>query len=77
MNIFELDEQLINIMGKAMANDIKDRFQTADDFIKHMRHDKKVRQGTIRYVLPTSIGKVDIFSDVTDEEIKNLINSLK
>ena len=34
MNVFELDEQLINIMGKAMAYDIKDRFQTADEFIK-------------------------------------------
>lgn len=34
MNVFELDEQLINIIGKAMAYDIKDRFQTADEFIK-------------------------------------------
>lgn len=33
MNIFELDEQLVNIMGKAMAYDIKDRFQSADEFI--------------------------------------------
>lgn len=34
MNIFELDEQLINILGKAMAYDIKERFQTADEFIQ-------------------------------------------
>lgn len=34
MNVFELDEKLINIMGKAMAYDINDRFQTADEFIK-------------------------------------------
>ena len=34
MNVFELNEQLINIMGKAMAYDINDRFQTADEFIK-------------------------------------------
>ena len=34
MNVFELDENLINIMGKAMAYDINDRFQTADEFIK-------------------------------------------
>jgi len=34
MNVFELDEQLINIIGKAMAYDINDRFQTADEFIK-------------------------------------------
>ena len=34
MNIFELNEQLINIMGKAMAYDIKDRFQSAEEFIQ-------------------------------------------
>ena len=34
MNVFELDEQLINTMGKAMAYDLKDRFQSADEFIK-------------------------------------------
>lgn len=33
INIFELDEQLINVMGKAMAYDVKDRFQTAEEFI--------------------------------------------
>lgn len=33
INIFELDEQLVNIMGKAMAYDINDRFQSADEFI--------------------------------------------
>lgn len=34
LNVFELDEQLINTMAKAMAYDIKDRFQSAEEFIK-------------------------------------------
>jgi len=34
MNIFELNEQFINIIGKAMAYDIKDRFQSAEEFIQ-------------------------------------------
>lgn len=38
-----------------------------------MRSDKKSASGTIRFVLPTSIGKVDIFSDVADEEIISAI----
>ena len=71
------DERMLQLCRKALLPVKIPENMTADDFIKHMRHDKKVRQGTIRYVLPTSIGKVDIFSDVTDEEIKNLINSLK
>lgn len=33
MNVFELNEQLINIMCKAMAYDIKNRFQSAEEFI--------------------------------------------
>lgn len=47
MNVFELDEQLVNIMGKAMAYDIKDRFQTADEFIKALN-------GTIEVNKPSS-----------------------
>lgn len=50
---------------------------SGDDFIKHMRHDKKVRHGIIRYVLPTAIGSVKIFSDVDDSEVVALVNSLK
>ncbi len=34
MDVFELDDQLINIMAKAMANDSEDRFQSAEEFIK-------------------------------------------
>jgi len=33
-NQFEMDEQLVNIMDKAMAMDIDDRFQTAEEFIQ-------------------------------------------
>ena len=44
MNIFELNEQLINIMGKAMAYDIKDRFQTAEEFIQAIDGDIQVEK---------------------------------
>lgn len=44
MNVFELDERLINIMGKAMAYDINDRFQTADEFIKALDGSVEVEQ---------------------------------
>jgi 3-dehydroquinate synthase len=33
-----------------------------------MQHDKKVRQGRVRMVLPTSIGGVDIFDDITADQ---------
>ncbi len=48
-----------------------------EDFITHMRHDKKVRQGVIRYVLPEGIGKASVFSNIKDEDILNLILEFK
>ena len=49
---------------------------TGGDFIAHMRHDKKVRSGTIRYVLLRRIGEACLVSDVSDEEVLALIASL-
>lgn len=40
--LFELDEQLINTMAKAMSFDIDKRFQSADDFIKALKDEVKV-----------------------------------
>lgn len=39
---FELDENLRNIMSKALATDIDDRFETAGDFIKALNGEIKV-----------------------------------
>lgn len=37
MDIFELDEALVNIIVKALSNDVDQRFQTADEFAKAIR----------------------------------------
>ena len=39
---FELDENLQNIMRKALATDIEDRFETTDEFIKALNGEIKV-----------------------------------
>lgn len=41
---------------------------TADDFLRLMRHDKKVKNGAIRYVLPQGIGRSAVYSDISDAE---------
>lgn len=41
-SIFEMDEQLINTMSKALALDVEDRFQSADEFIKAIKGEIKV-----------------------------------
>ena len=44
-SLFELDEQLINIIAKATASDVNDRFQSADEFLKALRGEIKVDVG--------------------------------
>lgn len=44
-----------------------------DSFIKHMRRDKKVLGGQIRLVLPTQIGQADVFSQVTESTLEQVI----
>ena len=39
---FELDESLMNIMRKALASDIEDRFESANDFIKALNGEIEV-----------------------------------
>lgn len=41
---FELDENIQNIMRKALASDIEERFETTDDFIKALNGEIKVER---------------------------------
>ena len=41
-----------------------------------MQHDKKARGGRPRFVLPTALGEVDIFDDVTDLQVRRGITML-
>lgn len=43
-NKFELDEALINVMSKALATDIEERFENVDDFIKALNGEIKVER---------------------------------
>ena len=44
-----------------------------EQFIKHMRRDKKVLKGQLRLILPEAIGKSGIYSDVTDEILEQVL----
>lgn len=47
------------------------------DFLKLMRHDKKVRRGVIRYVLPEGLGMARVIANVGDAEVLELTEELK
>lgn len=48
-----------------------------EEFVAHMRHDKKVKEGKIRFVLPQGIGQATVTDEVTDEQISNAIESFR
>lgn len=69
--LFEMDEQLINSMAKAMAFDIDERFQSADEFIKALKGELKVEpQATsrgdtdVKKVKPKNVRRGNGFKDV-------------
>lgn len=48
VDIFELDEQLINCVAKSLCYDVEDRFQTAEEFIKAIDGEIKVESPSSR-----------------------------
>ena len=44
-----------------------------EDFMRHMRRDKKVVSGSIRFVIPTTIGKATVTKEVSEAELRNAI----
>jgi len=46
---------------------------TSEQFLTHMRKDKKNKKGTIRFILPTQFGQCALVSGVTDQQVCDLI----
>lgn len=45
-----------------------------EDYVKHMRRDKKVAAGQIRFVLPTTIGAAVVTAEVTDDILHTVLS---
>lgn len=46
----------------------------AHAYVAHMQRDKKVLSGTMRFILPIGIGRAEVVSDVTNEELSRLLD---
>lgn len=56
IEMFELDEQLVNTIVKSLSQDSEDRFQTAKDFIRAIDGEVKVsKQSTKRKILSSEV----------------------
>lgn len=48
-----------------------------NDILAAMMHDKKFKENNLVFILPIEIGKVEIVSDVTVDEVRQVISELK
>lgn len=48
-----------------------------DRIMSAMMHDKKFKEGTMVYIIPTEIGKVEIRKDVTSQQVREIVDLLK
>jgi len=75
MNLLEVSElcrieSLINAFGLPL---IAPDSMSLDDFIRHMRRDKKNIGGKLRFIIPTGIGQSEIRDDVTIEMLQQIL----
>jgi 3-dehydroquinate synthase len=45
-----------------------------DDFVRHMRHDKKVQAGQLFFVIPKGIGKAVVTNEITEEVLRAILS---
>ena len=47
-----------------------------DDIWRIMQHDKKTRAGKVHMVLPTELGHVEIYDDITEQDVRTSLRAL-
>ena len=45
-----------------------------DDFIRHMKHDKKVQAGRLFFVIPKGIGKAVVTNEISEEVLRAILS---
>ena len=45
-----------------------------DDFVRHMRHDKKVQAGQLFFVIPKGIGKALVTNEISEEVLRIILS---
>lgn len=75
MNLLEVSE-LCRIESLIKAFDLPleaPKLMSCDDFIRHMRRDKKNIGGKLRFIVPTAIGKSEMRDDITQEILQQIL----
>jgi len=75
MNLLEVSE-LCRIESLIKAFDLPlqaPEMMCCDDFVRHMRRDKKNIGGKLRFIVPTAIGKSEIRDDISQEILQQIL----
>lgn len=48
-----------------------------DEIMNAMMHDKKFKEGTVTFIIPTEIGKVEINNNVSKQMVRDVVEQLK
>lgn len=68
----EVTEQQRRLLARFQLPIAPDRWSVAE-LLAAMRSDKKAVAGRMRFVLPRRLGEVDLFSDVTEDEVRQIL----
>ncbi len=72
--ITEQDFQRIVALIKANQLPVeKPQKMTVADFLKLMIHDKKTKNGKVRYIIPDALGKASLYDNVSEAEIEQAV----
>jgi len=66
--------ELLQALGLPTARP-KELAASADEFIDRMRLDKKSQGGKLRFVLPTRLGHVELFGDVAENDVREVLRA--
>jgi 3-dehydroquinate synthase len=70
------DAQRIRALLERLGLPVQQGGLDAEKVREVMQHDKKTRGGRLRMVLPTGLGSVEVFDDVTTEEVRDAVEAL-
>ncbi|MBI4372899.1 MAG: 3-dehydroquinate synthase [Candidatus Omnitrophica bacterium] len=74
MGFFSIRDQARQIsLIKQISFPAKYRFSSSK-ILELMKRDKKVRNGKLRFVLPRKIGKVDVFDNIPEKWVRNIVD---
>ncbi|WP_194757403.1 3-dehydroquinate synthase [Aliidiomarina indica] len=67
-------DAIIDLIQSAHLPTVPPIAMSIDTWLELMSRDKKVKDGTMRFILPTGPGAAEIFSNVTQAELTRVIN---